>query len=48
MTSIELRSQFVKKYTANGLVHRGCPKGQPAAIFDHSPFGFEGMFFDYE
>ena len=20
----------------------------PAAIFDHSPFGFDGMFFDYE
>ena len=21
---------------------------RPAAIFDHSPFGFDGMFFDYE
>jgi hypothetical protein len=64
MTSIELRSQFSKKYTAYGLVRRGRPltsqtafggqlpyKGslvRPAAIFDHSPFGFDGMFFDYE
>ena len=22
--------------------------GRPAVIFDHSPFGFDGMFFDYE
>ena len=21
---------------------------RPAAIFDHGPFGFNGMFFDYE
>ena len=21
---------------------------RPAAIFDHGPFGFDGMFFDYE
>jgi hypothetical protein len=21
---------------------------RPAAIFDHSPFGFDGIFFDYE
>ena len=30
------RSQIAKKYTANGLVRRGCPKGQPVVRFGHT------------
>ena len=27
------RRQTAKKYTANGLVRKGCPKGQPVVRF---------------
>ena len=39
---IQAMEENYKKYTANGLVRRGCPKGQPAAIFDHSLFKHNG------
>ena len=31
------RSQITKKYTAHGLVRRGCPKGQPAREIQPQP-----------
>ena len=38
MTSIELRSQFSKKYTANGLVRRGRPLTSQTAFGGQLPY----------
>ena len=46
MTSIELRSQFEKKYTANGLVRRGRPLTSQTAFGGLRPAGPSGPIFD--
>ena len=35
---MEYRLRDIIKTHGKGLVRRGCPKGQPAVKFNHSPF----------
>ena len=42
------RWQAAKKTRPTSMCVGAAWVRRPAAIFDHGPFGFDGMFFDYE